>query len=228
MITNSSVFKQAYDAVALFAVLNLVGLGALGAYLIGSSVVNGEKLRRIVAVLRGEDPSPGDVEVSEKRETAADEATTPATGADAIAESQMDLEIMRRESDRIKAELDQRLALNNSILLRVMTEREDFQRDREEASQEQDAAARQRREEGFEKQIAIYESLAPKIAVQHLLAMSEPDESARVLLEMNTRKAKAIVEAAKRGDQMEKMKVILQRVREVAPERSEELESKQP
>ena len=60
--------------------------------------------------------------------------------------------------------------------------------------------------------------------MEHLLSLGEPDEAAKVLLELTTRKAKKIVEAAKRLDQIAKMKVILRRVREVAPERSSELE----
>ena len=64
--------------------------------------------------------------------------------------------------------------------------------------------------------------------MQHLLAMSEPDDAARILLEIQTRKAKKIVEAAKRGNQMERMKAILKRVREVAPDRSAELETDEP
>jgi hypothetical protein len=225
MTTNPSILKRTYDAVALFALLNIVALGGLGIYLAAGKVVDREKLRRAVAVLRGKDATPGRLTVSQPPDAAADDVSVPVRGADGVAGSQMELEILRRESERVKTELEQRLALNNSILLRVMTERESFRRERQEALLQREAAEQQRREEGFRKQIAIYESLAPKIAVQHLLDMPEPDEAAKILLEINTRKARAIVEAARRGDQMSKMKVILQRVREVAPERSAELDS---
>ena len=135
----------------------------------------------------------------------------------------MGLEIMRRKAERIKAELDQRLALNNSIMLRVMTEREAFKQELEAAAEHEKAASWERQKEGFDKQVEIYQGLAPKVAIEHLLGLPEPDEAARLLLEMDTRKAKKIVEAAKRPDQMQQMKVILQRLREVAPDRSSEL-----
>ena len=61
--------------------------------------------------------------------------------------------------------------------------------------------------------------------MQHLLALPEPDDAAKLLLEMNTRKAKKIVEAAKSGGQLTKMQNILRRVRQVAPDRSLELAS---
>jgi len=225
---DPSIFRQAYDTAALFALLNVLALGGLGAYLVASGAVDAEKARRIGAVLRGEDSPQVQARVPEEPVAAETDTTGSESGGDVAAQSQMEMEILRREGERIKAELDQRLALNNSILLRVMTERERFQQERDETARQQKAALDIRREEGFKKQIAIYESLAPKVAVQHLLAMSEPDQAAKVLLEIQTRKAKKIVEAAKRGDQMEKMKAILKRVREVAPDRSAEIEANQP
>jgi hypothetical protein len=223
MTSNPTIIRKAYDTVALLAVLNLLGLGGLAAYIVGTGAVDGEKLREIAAVVRGDqEPQTQAAPTDEQTEVVA-EPLAPAVGGDALAESQVNREIMRREAERIKAELDQRLALNNSILLRVMTERECFNREREEAQKQREASVKQRREDGFKKQIDIYESIAPKIAVEHLLAMPEPDDAARVLVQMNTRKARKIVEAAKRGNKMERMKVILQRVREVAPDRSTEL-----
>ncbi|UCC28935.1 MAG: hypothetical protein JSU86_12115 [Phycisphaerales bacterium] len=228
MIGDPSIFRRAYDTVALFALLNMLALGGLGVYLVASGALDTEKARRIGAVLRGEDLPEAQAQISEEPVAAETDTAGSGSGGDVVAQSQMEMEILRREGERIKAELDQRLALNNSILLRVMTERERFQQERDKVARQQKTALDMRREEGFKKQIAIYESLAPKVAVQHLLAMSEPDDAAKILLEIQTRKAKKIVEAAKRGDQMEKMKAILKRVREVAPDRSAELETNEP
>ena len=224
MMSRPSILRQVYDAAALVAVLNLFGLVALGGLLVWSGAINGEKLRRIVGVLRGEEPPPVDALAVE----AIEEEASDQTPLEAVAQSQMDLGIMRLEGERIKQELDQRLALNNSILLRVMTEREKFEQQRKENEAKQERASTQRQAEGFRKQISIYEALSPKVALKHLLDMSDPDEAARLLLEMTTRKAKKIVETAKSGDQLQKMKVILRRVRDVAPDRSAELEATGP
>ncbi len=227
MTTAPSIVKRAYDGLALFALLNVLGVGALGMYLVGGGVLNADKGRRIVSIMRDEDVSLEEETVPEEPVEAETDVALHPAGTDAVVESQVDVEIIRRESERIKAELDQRLALNNSILLRVVTERERFQRELEEAGNRKEASSKERRKKGFKKQIAIYESLSPKVAIQPLLALPEPDDAARVLLEMDTRKAKKIIEAAKRGDQVEKMKQILQRVREVAPDRSAELDSEE-
>ena len=223
-MTNPSTVRRTYDAIALFALINLLGLASLCAYFINNGSLDAEKGRRMLAVFRGEDDSSSASEAEiDDSQTKTDEAGGP-VGVDLIAESEMGIEIMRREGERIKAELDQRLALNNSIMLRVTAEREQVKRERDDAAKQQQTSMQQRNTEGFRKQIAIYESLAPKVAVQHLLSLGEPDDAAKILLEMDTGKAKKIVEAAKRGDRMNKMMEILRRVREVAPDRSGELE----
>lgn len=225
MTSQPSILRRAYDAVALFALLNILGVGALIALLASSGTVDLKKVRTIVAILRGVELVP--IVTDEPTETTGvvTDEETPGRAVDVVAKSQIDMEILRREAERIKTELDQRLALNNSILLRVTTERERFQREVDQSRQQLESSTQQRREEGFLKQIAIYESLSPKVAVEHLLALPDIDEAAKVLLEIQTRKAKKIVESAKRADQMAKMKLILRRVREVAPDRSVELEA---
>lgn len=228
MTSQPSILRRAYDAVALFALLNILGVGALIALLASSGTVDLKKVRTIVAILRGVELVP--IVTDEPTETTGvvTDEETPGRAVDVVAKSQIDMEILRREAERIKTELDQRLALNNSILLRVTTERERFQREVDQSRQQLESSTQQRREEGFLKQIAIYESLSPKVAVEHLLALPDIDEAAKVLLEIQTRKAKKIVESAKRADQMAKMKLILRRVREVAPDRSVEFEAEGP
>lgn len=222
-MANSSIVRRAYDTVALLALLHVVGLGAVLLWLAGSGAVNAEKIRRIAAVMRGEDqPVEAAIDAEEQGRPEGD-ATEPAVEPPSLAASQMDTEIIRREADRVKEELRQRLALNNSILLRVTAERESFKSERESAKKQEQKAKAYRETEGFAKQVAIYDSLTPKTAVQHLLGLGDADEAARILLAMKTRQAKKVIEAAKRGEQRQKMMTILQRLREVSPGRSVEL-----
>ena len=215
MTSRPGIFRRAYDAVALFALLNTAALVGVVGYLVGTGAVDGEKVRKAALVLRGE-PLPIAPAQAEESKLAAGAAKPASSKAGAI-ESEEELEIAHRESERIKAELEQRLALNNSILLKVRTEREAFQKERETATKQEQASANVQREEGFRKQVAIMEALSPKVAIQHLLGLSDPDEAAKILMAMETGKAKKIVESAKRGDEMTQMKRILQRVREAAP-----------
>ncbi|MBU0717192.1 MAG: hypothetical protein KJ749_03005, partial [Planctomycetes bacterium] len=158
-----------------------------------------------------------------KEDSAEPEASEIEQPQMAAAGSQAELEIIRREAARIQEELRQRLALNNSILLRITTERESFQREREEAARTAKVEQAEQETEGFAKQIAILESVKPKTALEHLLGLGDPDEAATVLLAMNTRKAKKIVEAAKSPQEMEQMRLVVRQLRSVSPERSKEI-----
>lgn len=241
---NPGVIRRAYDYVALFALLHVVAAVGVGAYLLGSGAINREKLRGIVMVLRGEalgaivEPDADDVFPGEFAEAGASSFGVPIRAAGygpgrtseigegltgvprSRAEVREELEILRLEAERIKAELEQRLTLNNSIMLRVTTQREAFQRDRDQAREEAQASLQRRQEEGFEKKVAILEALSPRVAVEHLLSLPDIDEAAFILLQMDTRKARKIVEAARTGQQLQKMQAILQRLRDVAPDRT--------
>ncbi len=220
MLTKAKgLFRELYGYAAAIALLNVVGLLALAGFaLVGGSITTAD-ITRAIAALRGEGP----VQPSDPF----DEAASPRAGrvqtvSDpfvnyADAETQMDMEILHREAERIKVELDQRLALNSSIMLKVRAERQTFQNQREAAAKRDEEQRRLVRDEGFEKQVAIFEALSPKVAVQHLLGMNDPDAAAKILIAINADRARKVVEAAKRDPELSQMQVILQRVRDAAP-----------
>ncbi len=188
------------------------------AFLVNSGALTASKVREVIRVVRGEGVV---IDVNEATivEPDSEQGTTDPKVVRASV-TPTDVEALRLEAERIKTELDQRLALNNSIMLRVMTEREAFKREQLAATKRQQTAAAKRGEAGFRKQIAIYEGLPPKLAVRHLLDLNDPNEAARLLLELDTSQAKKIVESARRGEDMVKMEEILRRVRDVSPDQA--------
>ena len=225
MTGQPSLARRVYDGITIFAVLNIVGLAGLLAFLSSSGAINIEKVRQIVGVMRGDtsEPVEGDPsgDPSETRAAEQQDAT-------AASESDANVQVMRLEGERIKAELDQRLALNNSILLRVTAAHERFQEARDAVQKQDDQARRKRNSSGSRKQIAIYEALSPKVAIDHLLGLPDPADAAAIFLQMDTRKAKKIIEAAKRPDQKETMMRILRQVRELEPETFDKLDPDGP
>lgn len=217
-MATPSLLRRAYDSVALVALLNVVGVAAVVGLLVNSGALTGSKVREMIRVVRGEGVVI-DAEEATIVEPDPDQEATDRKVVRALV-TPTDVEALRLEAERIKTELDQRLALNNSIMLRVMTEREAFKREQLAATKRQQAAAAKRGEVGFRKQIAIYEGLPPKLAVQHLLDLNDPNEAARLLLELDTSQAKKIVESARRGEDMVKMEEILRRVRDVSPDQA--------
>lgn len=208
--------KKLYNVLALVTLLHVVAVVLTGAFLVLTGRLDAQRIDAALAALRGESPAP-------------DEAVEDAAAADAPVRQaaqkhpwdpgEMDHEILRRETERAKEELRQRLALNNRILLQVTTEREAALREREQAAKMRVQADEQRNEQGFRKQVELLEGLSAEDAVDFLLTLDDPDMAARVLYEMDDRKAQKLVGAAT-GDRRVRMMEILKRVREAAPERT--------
>ncbi|UCF32856.1 MAG: hypothetical protein JSV78_11040 [Phycisphaerales bacterium] len=210
--------KRAYDIIALIAIVNVLALMGVLGYGISTGAIDREKMVRIVAVLRGDD------RVREQQESAEakDEFQEPVS-AESEGVARANAEMIRHEKQRAITEVEHKLALCNSIMLRVQMERESFRRERAEAEQLDRQKETVREDEGFKKQLAILEKLSPKVAVEHLIALPDADDAARLLAEMQPRQAKKIVEAAKSGNQLAFMQRIVQRVREVAPTQADEM-----
>ena len=209
-------FQGIYDAVALVAVVNVFVLAGVVGFFAANGTLNAKKVREVAQILRGgapETPAP-----SSQTETAKAPAASKPVHA-AVSEEEMDL--MQREAERLKTEVDQRVALANSIMLKVRTEREAFRKEKDAAARQQEADRSRQHDGGFQKQLQILTSLGPKTALGHILALNDPDKAAQMLAAMDTDSAKKIVESAKRGDDLTKMKVIVQRMQDVAPNGSE-------
>jgi len=224
-----SILKRAHHGLSLFAVLQLLLLGGLVGYMTATGVVDMPKLKRIGAILRGDEPQAPCQPVAASTSIAPKDRSTEGPSQEEMdIESPTDLEIMRLEAERIKVEVDQRLVLVQSIMLKVTSDREALQKERQIMAERQDGAAAARRRDGIRKQVEIFEGLSAKVAVEHLLGIEDPDEAARLLVAIDMRKAQEIIKAAKRGDPLKRMQTILQRVREVAPEQSATLERESP
>lgn len=213
MSTRPSFLRRAIDWLGLIAALNLFAFVAFAVYTVQSGALSLEKVRHFVAIMRDEIPIPGSQEDIEASSIADSEIAVIARNP--LAETEVEKEILRREADRIKAELDQRLALNNTILLRVTTERERFRKEEADAARLRKARSRKQRSEGFKKQLAILESLSPRVASEQLLSM-EVEEASRFVMAMQTSRVKKIIESVKGSQDRDKLKVILRRMREAS------------
>ncbi len=218
-----SILRRTYAGLALFCVVNTVAWLGVGVMAFTSGAVDARKFGRIMAVIRGSESSgpPPAGSATVPGEESSSTGTTEPPRAPAVGPP--DLELLRRETERVQVELDQQLALVNSMMVKTAADREALRREREAAAKPPNSDLIERRENGLKKQIEIYEQLAPKTALEHLLGLDDVDQAARVLSAMEPRKAKRIVESAKTAEQSGKVRAILQRVQDVAPRRSEEL-----
>ena len=209
--------KKLYNVVAFVALLHVTAVVLAGGFLILGGSLDATKINAALAGLRGEVPEGMTI----LDESEADDGPVPqAAQKKQWVPGDMDHEILQRETERAKEELRQRLALNNRILLRVTTEREAFLRQKEDEARDRVAGDAQRQERGFRKQVGLLEGMPAADAVDFLLTLDDPDMAARIMFEMDDRKARKMLGAAGGADQRAKMMEILRRVREAAPEKA--------
>jgi len=209
--------KKLYHVAAFVALLHVTAVVLAGGFLIFRGSLDATKINAALAGLRGDVPD-GMILLDESgtgdgpiQQDAQKEQWNP---------GDMDHEMLQRETERAKEELRQRLALNNRILLRVTTEREAFLRQKENEARDRVAGDAQRQERGFRKQVGLLEGMPPADAVDFLLTLDDPDMAARIMFEMDDRKARKMMSGAAGPDQRAKMMEILRRVREAAPEKA--------
>jgi hypothetical protein len=207
--------KKAYRLLALLALLHLLVVGAGLVYLVGTGRLTGERIEQIAGLLRGELPTP---QTAQAQEVAQVEA--PTKSGEAIEREQTAEQIKRHKIDRRLAELEQQAATAQAAFLKVTRQREAHQREKEELAAQRRQRAKQERSVGFRKDLDLLGSLKPKVAVDYLLG-KPPEDAAQMLLLMETRKAKRIIEAAKTAAQKKKMAEIYQLLGEMAPADSE-------
>lgn len=218
--------KRFYDAFALFAVVNLIATVGFLAALWAGGRLTGEKVARLSSVLDGAllasevaDENDGDAGESDSSEA------PDAESDDAILASLVDGGILRREVKRAEAELDQKAATVRLLMMQYNTRREEFERKVETVEAEAETQSGIRQSQAFKKELAYFENLSPRTALDLLLGKPDVDEAARVLMELETRKGKKIIEAARSDAQMQQVQAILLRMKEVAPERAQAIEN---
>ncbi len=217
--------KKLYSLVALLCVLNMVVLAGAGVFVYAKGYLSADKLERVSAVLREEEPAEPEATSVPAQPVALAGGVDEVAGApgDLSMRSQHEQEIALREMQRFRDEMDQRMALNNRIMLQISTRREALEREMDKFQQQQKQEAEVVDDVGFKKELEVFETLKPAVALERLLAKADVDDAARIVLEMDTRKVAKMIEAAKTPPEKQKVQVVLERIREVSPETYENL-----
>ncbi len=212
--------KKVYHVVALLALLNLAAVGAGIGYLVGTGVLGAEQMERIAAVLRNELPEPTAARAEEVEEVAA-----PTRSAESIDQEQIEDEMLRLRTDRRRAELQQQATMVAAARLEVTRQREALERRNDELRAQAQLREKEEDSVGFQKELELFSAMKPKVAVSYLLEKPQEDAAA-LLLQMETRKAKRLIEAAKAPAQRRAMAEVLQMLREMSPQQAEALAPK--
>lgn len=146
------------------------------------------------------------------------------TSVDQSREAVTDRELALRERNRFEAEINQRLALANSIMLQVTTKLDALHAEVDAFEKRKSSEAGMRDDEGFKKELEVFKTLKPAQAFEYL-SRKDVAESARLLIEMDPRTIGAILQSAKTPDTKKKADEILGKMREVAPASASQVET---
>lgn len=210
--------KRVYQGVALLALLNLAAVSGLVGYLVATGQLTGERVERAAAALQGEPPAERAAEAETVAETA-----SPKQSSDVLQRNGEDEEAARLRTDRRRAELEQQAATIAAGRLEMTRQREAFERRQAEVRAQTQQREQQEQSAGFRKELDLLSSVKPKVALEYLLEKPKEDAAA-LLLAMDTRQGKRLVEAAKNASQRRAMAEVLQMLREMSPEQAEALE----
>jgi len=182
------VLKRVFNMVAIVAIVNLVAMASGAAYLVASGRIDRDGLNRIRQALMTE-------AAEEPAATTQPTSTRPAVQAasEKIEYSQDLEEILARRLDRQRRELADLLNLADAARLKLLRDREAFEREQAGWGQMRKAWEEQQHLDGFKKTLTYLESVDPQIA-KGLLRDKKDVDAARYLSSRNERKGRAIIE----------------------------------
>ena len=200
----AGLIKRSYRTIATLALLNFLALGGGVGYLVASGRLDTERARRVADVLRGEEEEP---ETAESEQSEIEKTLRlRRTGASVVSKDEQRIrdEIAWRNAERYRTQLEQRLKFINAERLDVDRRREEFDRLRNEERIRREEASKNSKEPGYVKELDVLRALSPRTALRQLMTMNDADV-ARILFELDTRRTKKIVEAAKTDIQRSKI-----------------------
>lgn len=186
--------KRLYHMLALLAFINLFAVVGLVGYLLASGRLSAKRMDQIAQVLRGEWPEAQ----APATQPAAPPAPPEASRAE-IARIQAQKEFYELVADRHKREMEDRMALNQSIRLQVTRDLEELEKQAELFKREKQSFLAETEQLGFEKELELFSRMDPALA-RDLLAGRKDADVVRLLSRMDTNRAKKIIDACKKKE----------------------------
>lgn len=191
--------KRLYHILSLMALVSLFSMAGFVGFLVATGRLDAERMEQIASVLRGE--------YSPQAAPASQPATQPAEPARLASRAEIERlalqkEFLRLAQERAQHEMEQRQALDERIQLDVMRQLEEIQARRQQAEEAPSArpagqaAQPAATGEGFEMELALFESLDPRKARDLLMQRKDPD-IVRILMRLDSLRVKKIVDACK-------------------------------
>lgn len=206
--------KKIYRMLALLALVHVVAIGVAVGYFAMSGKVTPDRVRAAIDVLRNESIPMDESAKQTPDVNANDEADSSAQARTVDADAE---ELRRLNLQRVRMHAEQQLILAKRQIMEARREREEFERRVAQFNASREQQSELVRGEAFEKELEILSQLKSKIALDRLLLLPV-DDAARLLMQMDTRKSRKIIEAAhKDQSKWSQMMEIQEQMRQLTP-----------
>jgi hypothetical protein len=189
--------KRFYHLLALLAMINLFAVVGLISYLFMSGKLNPQRVEQIATVLRGEFPTSQPAIAS--TQPANREEKARGSGAE-IAQREEKKELLDLVRKRREKDLVDRDALNKTISLDTRQVLERLDKEKKALQDQKKALSSEGERAGFEKQLTMLSSAAPKLSLNILKTQMKEPDAVQVLMKMDENRVKGIINACKTED----------------------------
>lgn len=188
--------KRLATVVSLVAIVNLAALAGLGAYAWSHGWLTSDRVHRAVAALKGEEET---ADSGASSSEAASETHPAASSTERIRLNQQAGERQVIELSRREREIQNAWKLLETQTLALVREKESVEEAKKRFVEEMKAKAQQANDSGSQKELEIISGVKPKEA-KELLKQKNDADVVRILMDMETRKARQIVAQCKAGE----------------------------
>ena len=202
--------KVLYQVICLLAIANLVAIVGVVAFLYGTGRLDGERLEQIAAVLRGEDLA----EAAATTPAATQPATQPlekGTAETRLARAREEGDLAQRLLERRGRELEDRQQLADAMMLDIIRRQETLAEEQAALDEQQRKIREERLRSGFVKELELLAAVKPKVR-KDLLAQKSDADVVRLMMEMDERAGKQVIEVCKTPEEKAWMARILHRI----------------
>lgn len=208
--------KRLVSTLSVVSLLNVMALAALAGYAWSGGWLAPDRVRAAANILR--DGVPEDVE-----EASATQPTGAATTiGERIEQNEEAVRVRRAELDRREREIEQAWQQLETQQLAFLKERESFDAARKRETAEAEERARKAGNGGWQRELELMGTVKAKLAKS--LLKEKPDaEVVKVLMELDVRKAKKIVEQCRTSEERQWIGRILGQLQDRSASQAEAL-----
>jgi len=208
--------KRLVSILSVVSLLNVMALAALAGYAWSGGWLAPDRVRAAASILR-DGVVDGVEEVASTQPTGA-----AATIGERIEQNEEAVRVRRAELDRRQREIEQAWQQLETQQLAFLKERESFETARRREAAEADERARKAGDSGWQRELELMGTMKAKLAKS--LLKEKPDaEVVKVLMELDIRKAKKIVEQCKTSEERQWIGRILGQLQDRSASQAEAL-----